>query len=335
MSEIIFWKFFALNDPRNQKRNLHRIPLEMPKRQFGERFFDHMNEEGPRAVPARMRSSGRSRANNSLAGVEFSNNVVPHKVVKTYVGERRHIPPTGTPHLKGESMIKSPLVRQHRIRIIPDDAPQRQTHILPTPTGFVGSTPPRSSSVSRRGYCNPPIASSESTPVPQRRGSPSHHHDFVNRDSLDFALVPKAFVVERPVPEPLLPSKYRRQRRSILEPGSSDDAVRSSVGVKTSHRALIDPPPHPVPAPARRGSITVVGDHIAVGTFEPLSEKISRPMSARAPSPLRGERDYDVISLLSKVGTSLQAQSTPQRSETPTRSTRKNQCSSPNILAWA
>ena len=302
----------------------------MPKRQFGDRFFDHMNDEGSPSIPARLCSTGRSRSNNSLAGVEFSNHVVPHKIVKTYVGERRHIPPSGTPHLKGESMIKSPLqVRQHRIRIVPEDAPQRQTHILPTSTGLVGATPPRTNSASRRGYCPPPLPASEGTPL-ARRGSPCRRDG--NRDSLDFALVPKAYVVERPIPEPLLPSKYRRQRRSLMEPGSSDEARSSSAsGPKSSHRALIDPPPHAVPAPARRGSIVMSDNHIAVGSFEPTSENRLRP--ARAPSPLRGDRDYDVITLLAR-GSTYQ-HSTPQRSDTPTRTTRKNQCSSPNILAWA
>lgn len=304
----------------------------MPKRQFGERFLDQMNDERGPQIAARLKSEGRSRANNSLAGVEWSNHVVPNKTRKTYDGERRHVTPTGLSHLRGEAVLNSPLhVRKHQIRVVSCEAPQRRTHIVPAPTGFcgsIGSTRSGSaSSITRRGYCTPPTSAIDS-PSRTVSAKPSPCRRNYNPDSLDFALVPKAVLIERPVPEPLIPKHYRRQRRSLAEPGSDGS---DPVALKPTTRAMIDPPPHYVPAPARRGSITISSQNIAVGSFEPFSEQPHRPLNARVPSPCRGDRDYDVISLLPK---SCVESTTPSRSSTPTRITQKNRCSSPNILAW-
>lgn len=313
----------------------------MSKRHFTvTTFLERLHELDCRPrTPARMQSAGRTRANNSLPGIDFSNHpdLAASQVRKQWDGgERRHTSPAGFQHLANDGIRDGPLeVKPHGIRIV-RQAPATEIHIDGTMTST--GTTNRASGAKGMWQRSPsnghPLVHSDcdsnpSTPVhfrPARRMADSP------RAWLSADLIPREVPPSpRRQPEPMLRKEYRRVRRYAGEP-TTPLSRRENLFPDFGHRAQVGEPKHYVQCVPKKAMTYVPTDCLDVGSVVPLVSPDRIPLTTRVRSPSRG---YDVVTLIG--GTS--APSSPRSKSfgaTPLRhSEKKNRSSSPNILAWA
>jgi hypothetical protein len=314
----------------------------MSKRHFTvTTFLERLNELDCRPrTPARMHSSGRQRANNSLPGIDFSNHATVHvsQVRKSseITGERRHMSPSGFQHFGNLDVVEDgPLeIKPHGIRIV-RQALATNLHIDGTMTSTVTPTTKFS-----KGTFYQRSSSVDSDPLQTReRGNasvtPVRYHSAKRfgdspRECLTATLVPREVPpTPRLIPEPMVLKEYRRSRRYAGDP-STPRHGREEVFPNFGHRAMIGEPKHFVHSVPKKGLTYVPCDNLRVGSVIPLvSPDRYVPLAVRLQSPSRG---YDVVTLLGKKPSPHRSRSI---SGTPLRhSEMKNRSSSPNILAW-